>query len=246
MVWFRVDDTLSSHPKVRAAGLQAMGLWAVAGAYSCQHLTEGHVPEWYVATWPQGKKLAARLVQVGLWEVTEDGWSFHQWEERQKTKEEVEAERAATRERQKKWRERRRDNASTNGVSNGVTDGVGNGISNAAPSHPIPLKEQKTPSTGVEAPSSTSDPRFVEFWSTYPRRVGKPDALRAFAKAMRRATVEDIVKGAQRYRDDPNREDEFTAHPATWLNRDGWEDDPIPARGTAARKKFDDEAGWAR
>jgi hypothetical protein len=35
-----------------------------------------------------------------------------------------------------------------------------------------------------------------------------------------------------RYRNDPNREPEFTAHPATWLNAGRWDDDPLPPRRT--------------
>ena len=93
MPWFRVDDTLSSHPKARAAGLAAMGLWTVAGAYSMQYLTEGRVPDWYVQSWPEGPELAERLVAFGLWSREDDGWLFHQWEERQPTKAYILAER---------------------------------------------------------------------------------------------------------------------------------------------------------
>jgi len=71
---------------------------------------------------------------------------------------------------------------------------------------------------------------FDAFWSAYPRKAGKPKAREAFGKALRRAPVERIVGGAARYRDDPNREPAFTAHPTTWLNRDGWDDDPLPTR----------------
>lgn len=39
----------------------------------------------------------------------------------------------------------------------------------------------------------------------------------------------------ERYRDDPNRDDGYTAHPTTWLNRDGWDDDPLPARTNGKR-----------
>lgn len=123
MTWFKVDDTLGSHPKARAAGLAAMGLWVVAGAWSSQHLTEGFVPGWYVKSWPSGHKRAADLVESGLWIEADSGYRFHQWEERQPTKEQVESERAAARERQRKHRELKRDAA----VSHGVTDGVTNG-----------------------------------------------------------------------------------------------------------------------
>lgn len=71
---------------------------------------------------------------------------------------------------------------------------------------------------------------FAEFWRIYPRRVGKRKAVEAFARALDRAPLEEILAGARRFRDDPNREDAFTPHPTTWLNRDGWEDDPLPPR----------------
>jgi hypothetical protein len=75
------------------------------------------------------------------------------------------------------------------------------------------------------------DAAFAEFWAVYPRKVGKPKARIAFDQALRYASLEDIMAGAKRYADDPNRTDEFTAHPTTWLHRDGWNDDPLPPRG---------------
>jgi hypothetical protein len=77
-----------------------------------------------------------------------------------------------------------------------------------------------------------------QFWAIYPRKTAKgrvPDALR---KALKKATIEEIVAGAERYRDDPNREDAFTQHPATWLNAEGWEDDPLPLRVTMGVRKL--------
>ena len=55
-------------------------------------------------------------------------------------------------------------------------------------------------------------------------------AAKAFEKALGRADIETIVAGAERYRDDPNREQRFTKNPATWLNADAWENEPEPAR----------------
>lgn len=123
MTWFKVDDTLATHPKARAAGLAAMGLWVVAGAWSSQHLTDGFVPTWFVKSWPSGQKRAALLVENGLWDATENGWVFHQWDERQPSKEHVEAERAAARLRQQRHRLSRRDKSVSNGVTNGVSNG---------------------------------------------------------------------------------------------------------------------------
>lgn len=74
------------------------------------------------------------------------------------------------------------------------------------------------------------DPGFQRFYQVYPRHVAKGAALRAWAKAVKVAAPDIIIAGAERYRDDPNREDAYTAHPATWLNGGRWDDDPLPAR----------------
>lgn len=72
---------------------------------------------------------------------------------------------------------------------------------------------------------------FDEFWSVYPLRRGKGTARTAWGRAVKRAGgIGTIIDGAIAYRDDPNRRDGYTAHPTTWLNADGWEDDPLPVR----------------
>lgn len=73
---------------------------------------------------------------------------------------------------------------------------------------------------------------FAELWQIYPRKVGKRKAEAAFERAVGRAGGDPlpILAGARRYAGDPNRVSEFTAHPTTWLNRDGWGDQPEPTR----------------
>jgi hypothetical protein len=173
MTWFKVDDTLATHPKARRAGLAAMGLWAVCGAYSSQHLTEGFVPEWYVKTWPKGLILAQKLVDSGLWTVseTEGGWVFHQWDERNPTKEEVEERRAVDRERQALWRAQqkekkaalsRRDKTAGHAVTDAVTNAVSHAVSHT-PCHgpPDPTRPDPTPVvvTNVTTTEEKSLPR---------------------------------------------------------------------------------------
>jgi hypothetical protein len=71
---------------------------------------------------------------------------------------------------------------------------------------------------------------FLDFWSIYPRKVAKQEAERAYAKALKTASAEEIIEGARRYANDPNRTAQFTAYPATWLNRGSWSDEPIPSK----------------
>lgn len=67
---------------------------------------------------------------------------------------------------------------------------------------------------------------FDDFWSAWPRKVKKPNALRAWEKAIKRASPEQIVAAAIAYRDNPGRPDlRYIPHPATWLNADSWNDE---------------------
>jgi hypothetical protein len=72
--------------------------------------------------------------------------------------------------------------------------------------------------------------KFDDFWEKYPRKVGKQAALKAFVRALRVASAETIITGAERYANDPNRVDAFTAHPTTWLNAGRWNDPALPER----------------
>ena len=72
--------------------------------------------------------------------------------------------------------------------------------------------------------------QFAEFWPIYPRHRDKRKALKAWRNAIGVAQSTDINAGAIRYRDDPNRLDEFTKYAEGWLNGDGWEDEPLPSR----------------
>lgn len=84
------------------------------------------------------------------------------------------------------------------------------------------------------------DPSFALFWQTYPRKTAKGHARRAWQKAVRQTPAPDIIAGAVRYRDDPNREPEYTALPATWLNGERWLDEPLPSRSSRADQKVSD------
>lgn len=116
MGWFNADDKMHGHPKVRRAGLEAIGLWTVAGTYSCDYETYGFIPAWFVESWPRGRKLAGVLVKDRFWvqheHEGETGWMFLSWEEYQRTREEIEEARERNRKRQQAWRDRNRQNNS--------------------------------------------------------------------------------------------------------------------------------------
>jgi hypothetical protein len=84
--------------------------------------------------------------------------------------------------------------------------------------------------------STVADP-FDEFWAAYPRKVGKPAALKAYRAASKRLRSRNVpadqflLAAARSLATDPNLPPAtFIPHPTTWLNRDGWDDGPLPSR----------------
>ena len=65
---------------------------------------------------------------------------------------------------------------------------------------------------------------FAAFWRAYPRKVGKGAARTAFAKAMRKTTLDVILLALSRaqWSSDP----QYIPHPSTWLNAERWDDEP--------------------
>jgi hypothetical protein len=103
MPFFLIGDEEPDNPVIRAAGLDGFGLWAAAGAFSMHHLTEGFVPSYYVRSWPNGKKVAEKLVKHGIWAVVDDGYRYIEW--KQRSKKQILDERKAARIRQQRKRD---------------------------------------------------------------------------------------------------------------------------------------------
>jgi hypothetical protein len=93
---------------------------------------------------------------------------------------------------------------------------------------PIP-KKTKVKKTTVENTGSIQE-KFDQFWSIYPKKADKGLARRSFEKALNVTTIEVIIAGAERYRDDPNRDPEWTKNPSTWLNAESWDNEPEAPR----------------
>lgn len=85
--------------------------------------------------------------------------------------------------------------------------------------------------TKTSAPSKL-DAAFDEFWTVYPRKVGKGAAKVALVKALRRGVeLDSIMDGIRRYVADRNLpEPQYIPNGATWLNQSRWEDGPQPPR----------------
>ncbi|WP_326646085.1 hypothetical protein OG884_15650 [Streptosporangium sp. NBC_01755] len=93
MAWARIDDAFDDNAKVLALlehddGVTAVGLWTLCLAWAHRNTRRGgkapgvipaSLPRRYLG--PQGKAMAALLVEVGLWDVLDGGWKFHDFEQ---------------------------------------------------------------------------------------------------------------------------------------------------------------------
>lgn len=105
------------------------------------------------------------------------------------------------------------------------------------PDHSSSAAPPKRAPTKPKPPSDpTKHPDFMAWYAAYPRAAARPDAYRAYLKATEKITVAELLAkttayaAAERAR---GTEQRFLPHPATWLNREGW-NDRLPEAARAA------------
>jgi hypothetical protein len=88
-------------------------------------------------------------------------------------------------------------------------------------------------------PLNNNSNAFDEFWSVYPRKLGKGEAKRAFEKAVSKHGADVVMNGVMSLAADPNLpEPQFIPRAATWLNGERWGDDPYPPKPGVKADRF--------
>lgn len=115
--------------------------------------------------------------------------------------------------------------------------------------NPKELDESSTSPRGSLDPNISKDKiiqGFDEFWSKYPRKVGKEQARKAFSKAAvdndllnTMLSAIDLQGESESWKKDDGK---FIPHPATWINGKRWEDEVAVKKenhyGTMPNQKF--------
>lgn len=107
-----VDVDILVHPKALAAGVEAMGLWLWAMAWSHKTGANGRIPRHVIALAWGGTpallaRLAKRLVASGLWLESPDGWEVWNYGKKNQSAEEKERRKALGRARMRRLREKK-------------------------------------------------------------------------------------------------------------------------------------------
>ncbi len=124
-------------------------------------------------------------------------------------------------------------NPQVDSLSDSLSDSVSPREGLVTTRNPQPTTRKTSSSAKPTVPQEV----FDRFWSVYPKKVSKIKTKKDLAKALKIATIEEIVAGAIRYRDDPKRSPAYTKDPTGWLNDGRWMD--IPDGSAAQELTFD-------
>ena len=64
-----------------------------------------------------------------------------------------------------------------------------------------------------------TDTAFDEFWKLYPKKIAKADALKAWNKATKLKTADELLKLTKAYAEGKLPDATFIPYPASWLNK---------------------------
>ena len=84
------------------------------------------------------------------------------------------------------------------------------------------------PPTGGTGEAADADSDFDRFWEEYPRKQGKGAALKAYRKARKKITAEEMLSAVRRQKaswDWTKDGGQYVPQPATWLNQERWSDE---------------------
>jgi hypothetical protein len=181
--------------------------------------------------------LAAAMIECGFVDRREKGLYIHDLEDH-------EPDYVKSRRRMEKSRSLRNNKPDSNGD---VTQQMRNCCAPPAPA-PAPIKETPiTPTEGGAPPGSRKRPpgelftkEFVRFWESYPRKVGKAAAWRAWRSLNgTRPPIEAILDALKAHRSTEQWQrdgGQFIPHPATWLRHGRWDDEPEKNNASHAPK----------
>jgi hypothetical protein len=106
--------------------------------------------------------------------------------------------------------------------ASGVTDWVSRGDSSGK-SGVTPVGTQNINLTIKEPSKKTGNDLFDEFWKLYPKRIAKPDAIKAWKKAITKKPADELIALTKAYSESKLPGEPYIPYPASWLNKELYE-----------------------
>lgn len=92
MTWVKVDVDCTEHPKLVGLSDAAWVMWLHGLTYAGRNLSDGFIPTGMMSRLCNTKnprRAADELVKAGLWDVSPDGWTIHDYLEHQRSADSV-------------------------------------------------------------------------------------------------------------------------------------------------------------
>lgn len=175
--------------------------------------------------------ILAELVSVGLFDEVDGGYRIHSYLAHQSSREEIERKQARDRDRKR--------SASADGFPTD-SERNPNGIRMESRRNPRGIRALRNkkeeieldPHGRAELAHEGADDGFARWWDAYPKKRAKGDALKVWkalkpdaALVDRMVAAVDVAKATRDWQKDGGQ---FIPYPATWLRRQGWEDELAP------------------
>jgi len=255
VAWIKLDDHFSDHPKILTQGHFAPFITTIqvrAFCYAGRYLTDGFIPkavtasftrdfeEWSITVLDQVIKPASEhdwptiMCASGLWKQTESGYMIHDYLQYNPSKAEVLEERAKAKERMQKAR-----SPEVQKKFDRTSQEVRLPPSPSPSPSPIPIPSTTKKKEKTLAHSENERQGFDTFWEAYPKKVGKGEARKAWHRKGDVA-LDHILEAIQKQKrswSDPK----FIPNPATWLNQERWDDEPVTSGAQAMWDKAQEE-----
>ena len=249
MTWIKVEDDFYDHPKFLSLTHDAVALWVTGLAWCSRHRTDGLIPPAAVQRLGFAPEHAEELAAAGLWTQSDNAWRVHEFTHYQRSADEIAAVSAARSEAGRKGAAKRwQDGKPIANVKQTVSKSIADTDTDTDTDEGQDLV--RAAHAAVPARRVEYDPSFEQFWSLYPaqRRQGKGAAAKAFAKALKRVALPDLLIAVEQFATDPNLPTDDPVkipHASTWLNQARWDDGPLPVRGQQ-QVRHDRGQGFAR
>lgn len=212
--WFRFYTGVVDDPKAQMLAPDLFKHWVNLLCIAAEN--DGELPVLSATAFklrlPEAKAagILAKLCSFGLLDKTEKGFKPHNWDSRQ-YKSDVTDETAA--ERMRRYRDRKRNNRNAT-------------VTVTVPREQITDTETEKKETRVTALDDWPSDFREQFWSGYPHKIGKADAIAKLERVRKRGVSWAVLMDGLRRYITSKPADRPWCNPATWLNQARWEDQP--------------------
>lgn len=201
MAWVKLDDQWMEHPKIIQAGRDARDVWLASITWCAKYLTDGQFSESLLPSLlaiagvdvANSKQIATKLLSVGLWDATANGYAVHDYLVYNPSKKEV-----------LELREARKDAGSAGGkakagrygksLASATAKDIAKDYQNPAPSPspspspiPGPAEEEGAPrpaAAPAQPPSTSPSIQAERTWQIVTGQTTIPSTIRNDACAM--------------------------------------------------------------